>query len=488
MSQVQRILANESGPWSSTQGSSKAMSFTINVPAAVDFDRSYLVLRTTIAIGAHPAKADTRRQIGLGFMQQAAGGGLMFPIPYKTSSFLRDVNFTTETKGSLMATQYANIASNSLNLFTASEGDLRTKAAYGEGWSELEAYFGTNGVSNAGVYGTGFYASPFLTAVRDGATIANISQYEQYLDLIVPCSDVMGSLGKQVLPMDRLGRSQLTFATESNVQLVSAYIRSAASNWPAIAYVRVNAGSIRVTNVRVRDLQTDCPFYIGQSFTTDGAVDFTITSITISGAGVVGAIQLGTDVDTTADGTMTELAQDADEVVTWSISQASLVMLTVPSVKIPRQMMMEYVSLVDVPWGPSATQLIGQMISLPVGTVACFLANPYDVPSTTNLLVSITDPFTHVRFSLDNVDLTNRDLVPVYPPNSVYMDRLAAMLNANTDRLKSLLYSNFSSLPSAAWSGPANTTSQMQITIQCSRAYDSSVLHLFCVVVRSLMM
>lgn len=475
-SQIQRILSNESGAWASDQGSSKAMSFTINIPAAVDFDRSYVVLRTTLAVGANPTVAGCIRQIGLGYQQQV-GGGFQYPIAYKACSFLRDTQFTSETRGTLMATQYNNIAQNSLNQFTTSDGEARTKNAFGEGWQDMLSFFGNNGVSNNGQYGLGNYQSSFVRTLRYGAVT---SSYMPYVDLVVPCSDLMGSLGTQVLPMDRLGRCQLTLATEAVVPLVSVYARTAASNWPAYAYTRDDANTITVAK-DVRDLSSDCPFYVGQCMTTNGGVNFRITSITDAGA-----IQLGTSADTVGDGTIVELAIDAAETVSWSISEASLVMTTVATAKIPRSLQLDYVSLVDVPWGPSATQSLANMFSLPVGTIAVFLANPYDVAAAAQRLVSVTDPLTRCRFALDNVDLTNRDLILPYPPNSVYMDRLSAMLQANTGRLKNLLNYEYTSIASAAWSGVATTASQLQLTAQCSRVYDGSVMHLFCIVVRSI--
>lgn len=477
MAQLQRVLANESGPWTATTGS-RAMSFTIDTPAAVDLSRSFMILRTSIAIGAYPAAAPNNciRQIGLGFQNGP------FPRAYSGNCFLRDVQVTSETKGTLVGTQYNNVLQGALRPFAVSEGEQRTRQSAGEGWQDMACYFGNNGVSNGGVYGTGNYQSAFVNTLRSG----NVkSTYAPYVDLIVPAADVLGSLGRSILPMGKLGRTTITFATEQNVNLASAYVRSAATGWNPIAFTRTAANTVTIDDELVRNLDGDCPFYVGQLLRSDAGVQTMVTAIEITAPG--GLIQLTLSADA-ATGTFTEQPLDATETVTWSISEASLILATLPAPSLKKPVPATYMTYVDIPWGPSATGTISNMFSLPPGTIAAFLVNPSVVAGAIiPVLESVQAPMLRARFALDGVDLTNRDMSMQQPANSLYWDRLMAALESTTmNRLANVQDQVFSALPAAAWTVPTGNNSQLQVTVTNAVAWNAGVTHLFCVVLRQI--
>lgn len=489
MAQLQRILANESGPWTATTGS-KQMSFTVDLPSTVaDLDRSFIILRTTLTKEARGAN-NCVRQISLGYQQQQAGGGLRFPMGYNASCMLRDVQLQSETMGTLVATQYQNVAGGAIRSFGVGDSELRTRASAGEGWQDMTCYFGNAGVSNGGRYGNGNYTSAWVSTVRDG----NVpSAVRPYLDLVVPLSDVLGTFGNKRVPLSKLGRTTLTFSVEQSVPIASAYARDAASNWPAIAYTYTDATHIVIDELP-RNLDGDCPFFVGMGLTTtQTAAPNTVANPNVAGIALNGGGQieltLSAAADPVGDGTLVERVI-AGEAVSWSVSEASLILATFqPKQKLPANMAISYMTLVDIPWGPSATATCSNTFNLPQGTVGCFLVNPRDTAGAQDTLAPCMNPMRYARFALDGVDLTNRSLDFEWPPSGLYMDRLNAALALYRDGngLTSLQENIFCALPAAAWGTPtATSNSQLQVTLTNAAAWNASIVHLFCIVMRTI--
>lgn len=487
MAQLQRIIANESGPWTATTGS-KQMSFTIDIPSSTiaDLDRSFIILRTTLTKTARAAN-DCVRQISLGYQQP---GAQRYPMGYNGSCMLRDVQLHSETMGTLVATQYQNVAGGAVRVFGTGDSELRTRAAAGEGWQDMTCYFGNAGVSNGGRYGNGNYTSAWLSTVRSG----NVpSAVRPYVDLVVPLSDVLGGFGKLRVPLSKLGRTTMTFSVEQSVPIASAYARDDQSLWPAIAYTYTDATHIIIDELP-RNLDGDCPFFVGMGLTTtetnapNTVANPNVAGIALNGTGQI-VLTLSAGQDPHGDGNLFERRLVA-EPVAWSVSEASLVLATFqPQQKIPAHMSMPYMTLVDIPWGPSATQDCSNTFTLPQGTVGCFLVNPRDTTGAQDTLAPCMNPMRFARFALDGVDLTNRSLDFEWPPSALYMDRInaALALYRQGDGLTSLQENIFCALPSAAWGTPTATpNSQLQVSITNAGAWNASIVHLFCIVMRTL--
>jgi len=471
MSQLQRIYANESGPWNATTGT-KNMSWTIDSQAAANLARSFIILRTTLDVGANPTKACVR-QISVGYQQML---DVRYPVGIPSNSFLRDVQLTSEKQGSLVAAQYNNVLQAGLRPFTVSEAEQRVRASAGEGWQDMGVYAG-----NAGVSGTGNYQSAWTNTVRDGA-VAPATPYVPYIDMIVPVSELLGGIGRvRNLPLASLGRCTLSCAVEQGQVLATAYARDAASAWPAFTYTYTDATHI-VVDVLPRDLDGDCPFYIGQGFRTSTAVDLNITEIAINGGG---QISLTVDADATGNGTMRERTLDAAETCTWSISEASLILATSPAPKLTKSFSVPYLTFVDIPWGPPAAAQIANTFTLPAGCVAVFFIAPL-LAGGGSVFTSSIGNMTRARFSLDGVDLTNRDLMLAAPSSALYKDRLIAALNASQMSIGSFVDDTFCAIPAASWQQPTGAASQLQLSISNSAAFPAGVTHLFCAVIRTM--
>ena len=473
MLKLQRIYAGESGPWNQTNGA-RQMTIIIATQDDADLSRSYLVLQTELAVAAHPTDPCIR-QPSFGYVNAANAQAL--PVAYSANSMLRDVRLDTERQGVLEATAFNNFKAGALRPYTVSVSENRVRNCFGEGWSPLMADTGNFGSA----YNNGNYQSAWVLPVREGA---NNSAYTPFVNMCVPLNELLG-LGKlSRVPMSALGQTALSCTIEEQALLTAIFARSAGQGYVAYNYTRLGDYQVSV-DASVRNADGECPFWTGMGLTTTPAIgvaqQMNVTDITINAnTGLVTLDLVNASGPATplpaGNGSLLERTVDPAEIVTWDITQASLVLATMPAMP-HKPIQALYTSWVTLPFNPNATTLISNSFSLPPGTVAAFWVNAIN-----GLVTSSMGTMVRARFALNNKDLTNRSM-QTFPASAVYHDTLASALAVCDAPLRSLDTDIYTVLPACTF--PASAPSdQLQLTVDLTGNHPGGRCMLICLVER----
>lgn len=467
MLKLQRIYASESGPWDQTTGS-KQMTFNISLNGVADFSRSYVLLRTTLAMGAHPTNPCVRMP-SFGYVNTGSNPAL--PVAYSAASMIRDVRLDTSKQGTLEAIAFNNYRVGALRPYNVSVAQNRTRNVFGEGWSPLIAADGFNSYCN-----DGNYDSAWLLAERTGTST---SQLVPSLGMVVPLSDLLSLGAATEVDLSALGDVSITCQIDEQATLANVFARQAGLGYNSYNYTYVDATHITV-DASARNADGECPFWVGMGITKQvGPVQANVTGIAIDAN--TGVITLTINADFTANGTIFERTINAAETVTWSVTQASLVLATLPASK-TKATSQVYPTWVDIPYNPNTSTLVSNSFSLPVGTVAAFWVN-----SIPPLVTSSMNAIVRARFALNNVDLTNRPM-QTYPASALYHDQLALALKRCGIKLASLDQDEFTVLPACMLPEPSKQGDQLLLSIDLTANQPAGRCHLFCLVERVAML
>lgn len=482
MLKLQKIYASESGPWNQTTGS-KNISFDINSQDVADLTKSYVILRTSLAVAARPTNTCVRLP-SFGYLNTQSAQTL--PVAYSASCMLRDVRVDTEKQGTLEATSFVNYKAGALRPYTVSQAANRVRACFGEGWSPLIADDGTVPTVSQGYqgqYNNGNYSSAWTYTRRSGAVP---STYSNYVDMCVPLSEVMG-LGKlDAVTMGSLGHTLISFSIEEQATLATVYARSNTTGYVSYPYTIGGAADTIVVDLSARNATGECPFWIGMGLTCTATVsgnvfECNVVEINIANSGIA-TIEVTNIPD--GAGTLYERVVDPNtEGVTWEISRAALVLAT-KKTKIPRNMKLEpyaFKTWIDIPYNPNTTNLVSNSFTLPAGTIAAFFVN-----STDGVVTSLMGSTVRARFALNNKDLTNRSM-QTYPASALYHDQLAQALMVSDFPIKSLDTDIYTVLPACTMS-PTAPNDQLLLTMDLSANHPGGRCHLLCLVERPILM